>query len=57
MLVTCGHGLAKFKWPERIEAIAALPTTKAGKPDKQSLRTLIASKVGAERGATATHAH
>jgi non-ribosomal peptide synthetase component E (peptide arylation enzyme) len=50
------YGLAKFKWPERIEAIDVLPTTKAGKPDKQSLRTLVASRVGAQRDAAATHA-
>ncbi|OUM02445.1 AMP-binding protein [Variovorax sp. JS1663] len=46
-----GYGLAKFKWPERIEEINALPTTKAGKPDKQSLRSLIAERVGAETAA------
>jgi non-ribosomal peptide synthetase component E (peptide arylation enzyme) len=39
------HGLAKFKWPERLESIDALPVTKAGKPDKQALRTLIADRV------------
>lgn len=41
-----GYGLAKFKWPERIEGIEALPATKVGKLDKQSLRNLIAQKVG-----------
>jgi 2,3-dihydroxybenzoate-AMP ligase len=43
-----GYGLAKFKWPERIEAIEALPTTKVGKLDKQPLRTLIAEKLEAQ---------
>src|SRR5690606_7766609 len=28
------RGLARFKWPERIEVIEALPLTKAGKLDK-----------------------
>jgi non-ribosomal peptide synthetase component E (peptide arylation enzyme) len=34
-------GLAKFKWPERIETIDALPLTKVGKLDKAILRTEI----------------
>jgi len=37
-----GIGLAKFKWPERIEVIDALPLTKVGKLDKAVLRTKIA---------------
>jgi 2,3-dihydroxybenzoate-AMP ligase len=32
------YGLAKFKWPERIEVLAALPQTHVGKIDKVSLR-------------------
>lgn len=31
-------GLAKFKWPERIEVIDAVPLTHAGKPDKAALK-------------------
>ncbi|HSV83343.1 MAG TPA: AMP-binding protein [Ramlibacter sp.] len=31
-------GFAKFKWPERIEVIEALPLTKVGKLDKAALR-------------------
>lgn len=34
-------GLAKFKWPERIEAIEELPLTKIGKIDKAALRSNI----------------
>jgi 2,3-dihydroxybenzoate-AMP ligase len=33
-----GIGFAKFKWPERIEVIAALPLTGIGKLDKARLR-------------------
>ena len=57
-----GIGLAKFKWPERIEAIAALPLTRVGKLDKGKLRddiqrrlseslTLQRTGVGHEHGA------
>ena len=38
------YGLAKFKWPERIEIIDALPLTKAGKLDKSALRLHIDAK-------------
>jgi non-ribosomal peptide synthetase component E (peptide arylation enzyme) len=31
-------GLAKFKWPERIEVIDALPLTRVGKLEKAKLR-------------------
>jgi 2,3-dihydroxybenzoate-AMP ligase len=34
-------GFAKFKWPERVEVIDALPLTKVGKLDKSPLRELI----------------
>ena len=33
-----GYGLAKFKWPERIEVMSTLPTTHVGKLDKIKLR-------------------
>jgi non-ribosomal peptide synthetase component E (peptide arylation enzyme) len=33
-----GMGLAKFKWPERIEVLEALPLTNVGKLDKAPLR-------------------
>lgn len=32
------YGLAKFKWPERIEVLTALPVTHVGKLDKIALR-------------------
>jgi non-ribosomal peptide synthetase component E (peptide arylation enzyme) len=38
-------GMAKFKWPERIEAIEALPLTKVGKLDKAALRADIIQKL------------
>jgi non-ribosomal peptide synthetase component E (peptide arylation enzyme) len=42
-------GLAKFKLPERIEAISAFPVTRVGKVDKGALRQQIADKLAAER--------
>lgn len=42
-------GLAKFKYPERLEIIDAFPTTSSGKPSKPLLRELIATKIEAER--------
>jgi 2,3-dihydroxybenzoate-AMP ligase len=41
-------GIAKFKWPERIEIIDALPLTKVGKLDKAPLRERIRKDVAAE---------
>jgi non-ribosomal peptide synthetase component E (peptide arylation enzyme) len=41
-------GLAKFKWPERIESIEALPLTKVGKLDKAVLRTEIVNLMARE---------
>ncbi len=35
------HGLAKFKWPERIEVVSEFPTTKSGKLSKADLRKMI----------------
>ena len=34
-------GVAKFKWPERLEVVAELPVTKVGKLDKKALRELL----------------
>jgi acyl-CoA synthetase (AMP-forming)/AMP-acid ligase II len=31
-------GVARFKWPERLEIVAELPVTKLGKLDKKALR-------------------
>jgi len=35
-------GVARFKWPERLEIVTELPTTKVGKLDKKALRELLA---------------
>jgi pyochelin biosynthesis protein PchD len=45
------QGLAKFKCPERIEAIDAFPLTRVGKLDKPALRKLIGEKLAAEQAA------
>jgi non-ribosomal peptide synthetase component E (peptide arylation enzyme) len=42
-------GFAKFKWPERVEVIEALPLTKVGKLDKAPLREMIRKRL-AEAG-------
>ena len=36
-------GVAKFKWPERLEIVAELPVTKMGKLDKKALRDWLGS--------------
>jgi non-ribosomal peptide synthetase component E (peptide arylation enzyme) len=41
-------GMAKFKWPERVEIIDNLPLTKVGKLDKAPLRERIAQQLAAE---------
>jgi len=38
------RGVARFKWPERIEVVDALPVTNVGKVDKKKLRDDIAAK-------------
>ena len=40
-----GLGVAKFKWPERIEWIGELPRSNVGKVDKKALRQQIAAIV------------
>jgi non-ribosomal peptide synthetase component E (peptide arylation enzyme) len=40
-------GLAKFKWPERVECLESLPLTKVGKLDKAALRSDIRDKLAA----------
>jgi len=37
-------GVARFKWPERLEVVAELPVTKVGKLDKKALRDLLGRK-------------
>jgi 2,3-dihydroxybenzoate-AMP ligase len=45
-----GRGVARFKWPERLEIVAALPVTNVGKVDKKKLRDDVAAKLAAESG-------
>ena len=46
-------GLAKPKWPERIEVVDAFPMTASGKVQKFRLREMIAARIEAEKpGAT-----
>ena len=40
-----GRGVAKFKWPERVELTEALPRTAVGKIDKNAMRRDIADRV------------
>ncbi|MFI7061354.1 (2,3-dihydroxybenzoyl)adenylate synthase [Kribbella sp. NPDC050124] len=40
-------GVAKFKWPERVEQLDDLPRTNVGKIDKAALRTRVAAAVRA----------
>ncbi|KAB2384828.1 (2,3-dihydroxybenzoyl)adenylate synthase [Actinomadura montaniterrae] len=47
-----GLGVAKYKWPERLEWVDEFPATRVGKIDKQRLRREIAEKMAAETGAT-----
>ncbi len=44
------QGLAKFKLPERVEAIAEFPITRVGKVDKHALRRMISDILVRERG-------
>jgi 2,3-dihydroxybenzoate-AMP ligase len=43
-----GRGVARFKWPERLEIVDALPVTNVGKVDKKKLRDDIAARLAAE---------
>jgi pyochelin biosynthesis protein PchD len=43
-------GLAKFKLPERIEAMEAFPVTRVGKLDKARLRAMITERLKQEEG-------
>jgi 2,3-dihydroxybenzoate-AMP ligase len=45
------RGLARYKWPERIEVLSAMPLTNVGKIRKTELRRDIESKLGTERAA------
>jgi non-ribosomal peptide synthetase component E (peptide arylation enzyme) len=46
-----GLGLAKYKFPERIEVIDQFPLTRVGKVDKAELRARIARRIDEEGGA------
>lgn len=41
-------GVARYKWPERLEVVDELATTKVGKIDKKALRADIAGLLGRE---------
>jgi non-ribosomal peptide synthetase component E (peptide arylation enzyme) len=41
-------GVAKPKWPERVELVDELPTTPSGKVQKFRLREIIAERTAAE---------
>ena len=43
-----GRGVARFKWPERLEIVDTLPVTNVGKVDKKKLREDIATKLASE---------
>jgi salicylate---CoA ligase len=42
-------GVARFKWPERLEIVAELPVTKMGKLDKKALREILAAPGGGQK--------
>jgi len=44
------HGLAKFKWPERVEAVTEFPVTRSGKLLKAELRRIIREKLAGVSG-------
>ena len=52
--MVCGYlqevGLAKFKWPERLEVVDEFPLSASGKLSKKALRGQIAATLKAERG-------
>jgi 2,3-dihydroxybenzoate-AMP ligase len=44
------RGVARFKWPERVEVLERLPLTNVGKINKAELRLDIERKLNVERG-------
>lgn len=45
------QGVAKYKWPERVEVVGEFPQTSSGKLSKPLLKKLIAERIAAERAA------
>lgn len=45
------YGIAKFKWPERVEVVEDFPLTMAGKLSKAKLKEMIVERLTAERTA------
>lgn len=45
------EGLAKFKWPERVEPVTEFPMTKTGKLSKLLLKQIIVDKLASEAAA------
>jgi salicylate---[aryl-carrier protein] ligase len=45
------QGLAKFKLPERIEAVTEFPVTRVGKVDKMAMRAIVKDKLNNDAGA------
>lgn len=48
------RGVAKFKWPERVELVESLPRTAVGKIDKKAMREDIAARVAEAEAAAAS---
>ncbi|MFE2186731.1 AMP-binding protein [Streptomyces sp. NPDC059455] len=46
------RGVAKFKWPERVESVDALPRTAVGKIDKNAMRADIATRLATPAATT-----
>lgn len=38
------RGLARFKWPERLEVVESIPELASGKPDRRALRARLGSR-------------
>ena len=55
------RGLARYKWPERLEVIESMPLTNVGKVKKAELRRDIEMRIESEhrrkRGSDGTHIH
>ena len=49
------EGVAKFKWPERIEVVSEFPLTKTGKLSKPLLKQAITEALAAERAASGSN--